>query len=356
MTNNSRPWKKAFELLAKPEIGDRSLSLKPFLSEKQSFDTLSRSLDTPTSSTPQTKSDFETRTAAINVTPGDTGHFDINQIKDDAVWLSQKAKIDEIAALRTVVIEWQGRPAEFINAGFPEEEIISLQHASGSRTGNFGSSLPTTKSQRSYAPESFRARLDAFNSTNVRRARLMRLLQTEQESVLAVSVLLEASHSLGQPSVPGTNQEDNPRLPWLGDLGGKVSHARLQQKNPNPLGSAKEPVLKAVEAIRRFLHDLEDGDNVFGFADSLLGGAAEYVRSQMCKIVRAMQLALVFVWTSPQNCSAAATGAWFKLMDEQGFFQSFLSVINSDTLSLVCLLIYSFSRILVEMPLSSLCR
>lgn len=324
--DNHRSWKKTFAILVRSELEERRNYLEPFLSEKESLDTLSRCLDSPTTSTALTKSDFETRTAAINVTPTNSSHFDISQIKDDAIWLSQKAKVDEVAALRTVLIEWQERPSAYIIAGYPEEEIISLQQATGNRSVNFGSSIPATKFQRLYASQSPAAQPIAFKSVHDRRARIWGVLQSEQENILAVSVFLEACYYLKKPLVSDSgDRKSNACPPWLWDLGAKVSESQLHQKSPNLSKSAKEPVLKAVEAIRRYIKSLEDGDAISESVDLPPGSEAEVLRTQTCKIIRAMQLALIFVCASPQNCSAAATSAWFKLMEEQGFFQLFYS-------------------------------
>ncbi|KAH8895115.1 hypothetical protein GQ53DRAFT_77865 [Thozetella sp. PMI_491] len=84
-------------------------------------------------STAQTKADFEAKTAAINVTPNTTPdeQYDIKQIKGDAQWLSKAAKVNEVAALRIVVVEFQSRPNSHLAGPLSTQDLINVQQAAG---------------------------------------------------------------------------------------------------------------------------------------------------------------------------------------------------------------------------------
>ena len=298
--------------------------MNSFLHERQSLAALSRCLDPPTPPTSQTKSDFETRTAAINVTPADSSTYDINQIKEDAIWLSQQGKVDEVSALRLVVIEWQERPAERILRGYPEEEVISLQQASGTRTTNFGSStFSYNKPQTLSTLAATSAQSEDSSAPGIRRARLLHLLLAEQESLLGVSVILEACYSLEKPSIPGEDHDvDQQRLDWVSELGAKVSEIRTQQRS-SVSEATHDPVLQTIQAMRRQMKILEDSEAGSMTISSLPGGENEFTENQICTLIRLMQFMFVQVHGSARNCTAAATRTWFQFMDEQGFFQSF---------------------------------
>lgn len=79
----------------------------------------------PPASAP-TKDAFDARTRPINATPANAP-YNVKEVKEDALWLSQKAGIDEVSALRVVVLEFQTRSHAQLLGEFSEEETISLQ-------------------------------------------------------------------------------------------------------------------------------------------------------------------------------------------------------------------------------------
>jgi nuclear pore complex protein Nup188 len=55
-------------------------------------------------------------------------------VKEDALWLSEKAQIDETAALRVAVEECQSRAAARLITLFSEEELASIRETAGNST------------------------------------------------------------------------------------------------------------------------------------------------------------------------------------------------------------------------------
>lgn len=55
-------------------------------------------------------------------------------MKEDALWLSGKAQIDETSALRVVVVECQSRAAARLSAPFSEDELINIRETAGNST------------------------------------------------------------------------------------------------------------------------------------------------------------------------------------------------------------------------------
>lgn len=91
---------------------------------------------------------FEKKTAAIHVTPTPNDKYDINVIKKDALWLSKNARINEVAALRVVVIEYQSRPASQLLGPISNQDVASLRAATGAgkQTSNIIPGLSLTAS------------------------------------------------------------------------------------------------------------------------------------------------------------------------------------------------------------------
>ncbi|KAK0637272.1 nucleoporin subcomplex protein binding to Pom34-domain-containing protein [Bombardia bombarda] len=79
----------------------------------------------------QSKTNFDTKTAAINVTPDPNDPFNITQLKSDAQWLSKNVNIGEVAALRIVVVEYQSRAQSHLTGPLSTQDIVNIQEAAG---------------------------------------------------------------------------------------------------------------------------------------------------------------------------------------------------------------------------------
>ncbi|KAM5359092.1 hypothetical protein ACJZ2D_014735 [Fusarium nematophilum] len=117
--------------------GERTTS--PAVVEFLSDDYVHGLLDEPSSTfappSEASEKDFETKTAPINVPASPDGRFDIEAIKKDAEWLSKNAKINLVAALRAVVVEYQSRPARHLTGPLSSQDAKNLQEAAGLNHG-----------------------------------------------------------------------------------------------------------------------------------------------------------------------------------------------------------------------------
>ncbi|KAK3340549.1 nucleoporin subcomplex protein binding to Pom34-domain-containing protein [Neurospora tetraspora] len=125
-------WKLVASALA-DQHGDliTSNAVSSFLKDgyvQQLFKNPSKTFEPPTS---QTKADFETKTAAINVTQTPNDRFNIKTIKDDTIWLSTNVNISEVAALRIVVVEFQSRAHAHLVGPLSTQDVDNIQEAAG---------------------------------------------------------------------------------------------------------------------------------------------------------------------------------------------------------------------------------
>ncbi|KAI0480456.1 nucleoporin subcomplex protein binding to Pom34-domain-containing protein [Xylariaceae sp. FL0804] len=88
------------------------------------------------------RSAFDRKTAAIHVTPTPNDQFDINVIKEDALWLSKNARIDEVAALRVVVVEYQSRARNQLLGPISTQDVTNLRAAVGATNAQTSTVLP----------------------------------------------------------------------------------------------------------------------------------------------------------------------------------------------------------------------
>ena len=81
--------------------------------------------------TNQSKLDFETKTGAINVVPSPNDPYSLDTIKADARWLSKNANINEVAALRVVLVEYQSRANSHLTGPLSTQDVANIQEAAG---------------------------------------------------------------------------------------------------------------------------------------------------------------------------------------------------------------------------------
>ncbi|RYP85770.1 hypothetical protein DL770_005001 [Monosporascus sp. CRB-9-2] len=85
---------------------------------------------------------FVKKTAAIQVTPTPNEKYDINVLKEDALWLSKNARVNEVAALRVVVIEFQSRPRSQLLGPISAQDVANIQEAAGATNAHAAYILP----------------------------------------------------------------------------------------------------------------------------------------------------------------------------------------------------------------------
>ncbi|RYC56356.1 hypothetical protein CHU98_g9848 [Xylaria longipes] len=108
----------------------------------QSFFTSPSSAFEPSTDKSPHRAIFEKKTAAIQVTPTPNEKYDINVIKEDASWLSKNARINEVAALRVVVVEYQSRPTSQLLGPVSNQDIASLRAAAGAANTQTSNIIP----------------------------------------------------------------------------------------------------------------------------------------------------------------------------------------------------------------------
>ncbi|ETN43935.1 uncharacterized protein HMPREF1541_11066 [Cyphellophora europaea CBS 101466] len=100
------------------------------------------------------------------------------QIKSDALWLSDLVKLEEVEALRTTLVEWQNRPELRLNAGFADAELASLRDALGSEYAQTLELVPAGPYSRSDAD---------FDSADARKVRILHTFYRSQVAMLALA-------------------------------------------------------------------------------------------------------------------------------------------------------------------------
>lgn len=133
---------------------------------------------------PQSKATLETKTAAINATPTPTDKYDIKTIKEDALWLSKNGSVNEVDALRIVVVEQLSRCSSHLTGPLSSQDVLNIQEAAGVSSAQASTIFGAMDVSAAPDAETIWAE---FEKEESRRARLIATLLSEQRSFMASS-------------------------------------------------------------------------------------------------------------------------------------------------------------------------
>ena len=312
-----RAWKTAFIGLSQLDHNSDYSSLKKHLTDSHTLDLLVHSLSPTSTATSQTKSSFDTKTSAIHVSPSNDGQYDIKQIKDDALWLSKETAIDELAALRIAMLEWQMRSSVQLLEGNTVDEVAQP------------GIIPTDDSLRITRPSlrsSIRAqplRAEAFDSIESRQKRLLKVYLSERQYIVKTTefILASAQCQVSHTERKQPMEKAGDRFGWLKEIGKAI----LVDWNADGVSpkSGKNQIVIAVDALQARATDLEQGSGWFkdeGLQEDI---EAAFANSLILEMIHIMEIVLVMLDSSTKITRTDAFLSWFRFMNRYSFFELF---------------------------------
>jgi nuclear pore complex protein Nup188 len=255
-----------------------------------------------------TNAGFETRTAAIHITPTPNDKYEIKIIKEDASWLSKTADINLVAALRVVVVEFQTRAESHLRTPLSTQDTVNLQEAAGSNGAQASNGLLALGLGPAVDAEAI---LKEFESDSARRRRLFATYLEERRYYMMSADYIRSIIRYG-------------RLPTFAPVStsdlGKLYHLHfdaLEHRKAFPtLFQAYKAVLeRAIEALQTSLSSVTKDEIVLTPEID-----AEYNNTMLIEAAHA--LSVIFQDLDSAGESFAPSGvvmAWFKLMAGYGF-------------------------------------
>jgi nuclear pore complex protein Nup188 len=319
--NGTRTWDIAYRALCDPDTASKSEALRAFLTAKENVDILSRPWRPFPEQSKEEQSKFAAKTAPISVTPSQNGHYDLDEIKSDSIWLASEAHVSEHVTLHFVVQEWQSRPTVQLLSGLTEEEALSVQEAAG--IANFGASTFAPNSSILSSP--LAAKATQFDTEAQRRLRILDVYHATCASILRISQLLVSWGAVSQlrnQTIYG-NDYHTVGAGWLEELGQTVAAAQ------NRAGT--KALDECLRAARERCEALEGG---YGWAvpDAIIEAAsARWVVAQTTELLHILHLALAHADVITKGFIPAATiEDWLKFFLQNSFFREFPAVSASE--------------------------
>ncbi|KAF2397782.1 hypothetical protein EJ06DRAFT_498110 [Trichodelitschia bisporula] len=302
-------WKDAYASFQSSRADDANPTLQFFFADPTCESLLRRPFEPFSKPSPSTKSQFETLTAAINVTPTNCGPYDIAQIRSDALWLSAEAKIDEVSALRIVVLEWQKRPAAKLLGGlFPDGIAPGVEACSSLASSIFA---PGSGGLR----DPMDGTSDAFESEDTRQLRILRLFLSEKAHILRISELLVRIH--GTTLAGDDAGQDS--WPWAKEIGRGLFSSLCSNRNSN------EFQLQATEGLQNRVTRLESGSSWFASQGGNTEAEATWTEAQIVELISILQYLFTVFDLESGMPSADVVTSLFNFMDRYEFFNQFFT-------------------------------
>lgn len=228
-------------------------------------------------------------------------------MKEDALWLSQEAKIDEISALRIVVEECQSRAHAQLLGCFSNEELVGMQDSADQSQ----SSVPVALLSQAADAEAIQRN---FNTQDSRRLRLLRIYLSERHYLIkCVNYLLQ--HCIYKPlleSEPGRAKErEEPSIPTE-----KIGRTLVQQ-----ILESGGWILDCIKAIDANVKNVNDGSGWYKDDNGREAIEIEWNNAQIAEATQITEIVFQIIDTTENVISAAAVLAWLRLVDGCDFFQ-----------------------------------
>ena len=274
--------------------------------------------------TAQTRAIFDNLTSAINITPTRKGKYDIQQIKDDALWLSKEVGVSEILALRTVVLEWQSRTAVRLRDGVTEDSM-SPGIAPGISTG-FKSSLLLSRSLRPLHSSQI-IDVEAFESLEARQIRLLETHLSERQYACKVTELLVFDKlARTVPAIQGPTDRDSGTIEFVATQILRTWNLDGVQENDK-----KHFLVSLVGYLESKAQDINKGSGWLLAKEHVPSIELFWTETLLLEIMHGMQLILIAVGSLEGITRSDILLSWFKFTVSQGLSDCFRTVRSVPT-------------------------
>jgi nuclear pore complex protein Nup188 len=284
------PWTSAYTALSDLPSANQNSTLESFISDNETRETLARPLAPFQQASSQTKSLFDSKTAQINISQPPNNAYNLQQLKEDSLWISKELGIDELSALRCAAVEWLQRPADILLG-----KIQSKSNGLDFSQSYFG------KSRTAQAESEDKAGPD-FEDTELRRQRLVKVCLEERSAATACSALLISL---------AANNKSGDETTWVDTQANSVYRAATGEAGKLSL---------CVEAVTKLATTLEGPEQQPNALKERSELTATYYDAVISDLVNAMRVILAQIFAADSAVSPADARAWFNLMQTFNFF------------------------------------
>ncbi|GIZ40145.1 hypothetical protein CKM354_000349700 [Cercospora kikuchii] len=321
-------WRTAYRAICDEVTALENSHLQHFFTDDETIALLSNPIKPYAAPSARSGSDFDTKTAPINVAQSQHADYKLDEIKADAKWLSKELQIEEMAALRLAMIEWQERAADqLLNTAFNGPSGLNGPSSTALVKSTIDLSTSTSGSSRPAL---------TFTDQDVRRQRLLDVYLSETNHLLRLSADLanrcavSKSNVQGEPT--GAFRLDNPRS-WIDRVAAKVMEIMCPSTSRNEGEAFISKCISKTETV------LDRGDATTAWPKVFVDDskAPTYIDALAWELTNTLRLLLAALYQYDGIPSASALLAWFTLMEKHVFLQGGKKLLppNLDALQLL---------------------
>ena len=281
--------------------------MEAFLTDSESVDFLANALNTFPQPSAKSKADFETKTAPIHVSQSASGDYDLEELKKDAVWLSEQVKVEENIALRVVILEWQQRSEDRLlvtargsdGSGLVASTLFSASTMTASFAGSTNG-MPNTTAD--------------FGKEEIRRQRQLQIYLDEKSYLLKISTELANRIALQGSETTGRS--------WIDELAKQISAKLRAIKDSSADDDSWTLGMGAINDLVQALVDPSECPQMFASSSA---GRTMFEAADFADLISALRLVLANLYTYDNVLGARVVLDWFKLMARMNFFLDMVS-------------------------------
>ncbi|POS87258.1 hypothetical protein EPUL_002156, partial [Erysiphe pulchra] len=290
-------------------------TVRSFLGDKDVLNILFRPYSAFPFPSTETKELFEKKSALTEVVSSHPSHKDIKEIKEDTLWLSKEANLDEISALRIVLLECHARNSNRLLGPFSDEEVANLQEATGKN--KFSNSVSQSFIPHGLQPATIR---EHFEKVESRKQRILKTYLSERRSIwVCAEKLLQIFFKDKTNKEMQYNNKQYTTPLWLKERA-KDFGALLQSANKNTI------ILSYISATRDHLQKLGSESGFFKQDGGCEEIEMDWVKTQVTEATLSLKILYHLVLHEVKIPSSQVVLEWYQLLQSFDFFDKFGSV------------------------------
>ena len=304
------PWTSVYTALSDFSSATQNNTLESFVSDDETRNTLARPFTPFQQASSQTRSLFDSKTAQINVSQSPNNDYNLQQLKDDSLWISKELGIDEVSALRCAAVEWQQRPADLLLGKIQSRS--DGQDFTQSYLGKSRAAQPDTENKA--GPD--------FEDTELRCQRLIKICLEERSAAIACSALL-ISHAASSTSRKSGNEAT-----WVDTEADRVFRAAASETSK---------LSRCIQAVTKVATNLEGSEYQPNALKERPELTLTYYDAVISDLVNAVRVILAQVFAADSAVSPADARDWFKLMQNFAFFDGISPMTSAQNVHITIL-------------------
>ena len=300
-------WKIAYRALCDLGSAAENTTLEAFLTDPESINFLSNALDPYLQPGAKTKADFETKTAPIQVSQSANGDYDLDELKKDALWLSKEVNVEELVALRVVILEWQQRAQDQLMAAVVNNGGAHI----AAQTDLSASTLAASTSRFAASANGAKKPAIDFGTENIRRHLQLQLFLEEKTHILKISTELVNQVAARDLNITSCK--------WINALAERVTADQCRTNDATTHDTFLGSCIDTIDSMLNPLFDPSKCRQIFKSDDSK---AIMLEAATFADITSVMRLLLANLCILEGFVDHSTVFSWFKLMAKMKFFQN----------------------------------